>query len=140
MNLKYKKSFFILVGILSLSGLSIYACKEWFYITTDYGIRNNPLIDEIIFIHNFSSFFFLFILGVIYNGHVKKALKIKDLSRSKKRTGIMLLSMNFISALTGSFLFYLTNEVIKDIFELVHLWNGVAFVLILVLHYKFMKK
>ena len=41
---------------MSLTGILIYLLSEYFQIETDYGLRANPWIDEVKFVHNLFNF------------------------------------------------------------------------------------
>ena len=113
---------------MALSGLILYVLINFFQIETEYGLRANPLIDEVKLIHNLFNFLFVFSIGLIFTNHILKKFMDKY---SKKIISGYLLSISIIMLLpSGVLLLYISDLALREIFTSIHFYLGMSYILI----------
>ena len=117
---------------MALSGLILYVLINFFQIETEYGLRANPLIDEVKLIHNLFNFLFVFSIGLIFTNHILKKFMDKY---SKKIISGYLLSISIIMLLpSGVLLLYISDLALREIFTSIHFYLGMSYILIQLIH------
>lgn len=138
MNSRSKNTIFISLLGMSLSGILIFILDTFFFIQTEYGLRENPLIGEVKLIHNLFNFLFIFAVGRIYDGHIR--LGLTGIKQNKKVTGVCLYVLIWIMTISGCLMLYMGDEGILEYLESIHLIVGFMFITLFIIHNFFYKK
>lgn len=133
MNTKDKNFLIITFFVMALSGVGVHLVDEHFPIQTAYGLRTNPIIDELKLIHNLGNFLFIFAVGNIFKGHI--LLGLKGIKKKGKYTGWLFFSLILLLCLTGTLLLYVTNEDLVEFIEGAHWIMGLLSVVTFLVHY-----
>jgi FtsH-binding integral membrane protein len=85
---------------------------------------------KLIAVHGFSAMFFVFLLGTLLVGHVRRAWH----ARKNRANGTFFLAAVSLLTLSGYALYYLGDEHWRAATSAFHLWLGVAAPALLILH------
>lgn len=118
---------------MALSGILLHIIDEHFKIETNYGLRTNPWLDEVKFVHNIFNFLFIFSVGRIYNGHIFLGLSL--VKKKHQLTGFLITFAILILTLTGCSLLYVSDLEWSGILANLHWWVAVFFVFTFIFHY-----
>lgn len=117
---------------MAVSGLFLYVLINFFQIETEYGLRSNPIIDEVKLMHNLFNFLFVFSIGLIFTNHILKKFMDKY---SKKIISGYLLSISIIMLLpSGILLLYISDLDLREIFTSIHFYLGIGYIVIQLIH------
>lgn len=111
---------------MAVSGIGVEVLDEFFKVETDFGVRSNPWIEEVKFIHNLFNFAFVFCVGKIFNSHI--ALGLKNIKKERRLTGILSFICINCLVLSGIILLYTGNEEVIEITELIHWYLGLTLI------------
>lgn len=103
---------------LAITGIAIHIVGEHFSVETEYGLRPNPWLSELKLIHNLFNFLFIFIVGKIFNGHIKPGLLLKKKTRIK--SGFLLVKAIIFLVISGVLLLYSSDEKVHEILVEIH--------------------
>jgi hypothetical protein len=118
--------------VMALSGISLFLLDEFFKIETTYGLRTNPLVDDVKFIHNLFNFIFIFAVGKIFNCHIIHGLKLKK--KKHRITGFSIFITIIGLVLSGTLLLYITEESYILDLRSVHWYLGLIFSISFIFH------
>jgi hypothetical protein len=113
------------VLFMALSGIGLFLLDEFFKIETDYGLRSNPWIDDVKFVHNLFNFLFIFSVGKIFNCHIIHGLKL--IKKKHQITGFSIFLSILGLVFTGTLLLYITDEEYSSDLRSIHWYLGVIF-------------
>jgi hypothetical protein len=130
---KFDRNLVILSALgISLSGILIFVLDEFFKLKTDYGLRTNPLMDEIKLVHNFFNFLFIFAVGKIFNGHI--ILGLRKIKKNKLITGHVIFYGSIFLTFSGILLLYVSSVELRYFISKAHLVIGITFFLSFIVH------
>lgn len=132
MKIKWKLYLYINLALVALSGFGIIILNEFFMQNTEYGPMSHPLLDEVKLLHYITCSFFVFQMGIIFESHVKKSLRLS--SKFKRISGFLLIFLCFIQIMTGYLQFYIVRDLTLDIIQWVHIMSSSFFLVILCFH------
>jgi hypothetical protein len=130
MTRRQKLILFTLSFLLYASGALAWILSKWFQINEGFGPTPSPWAATTLHGHGILSLFFIFLIGMIVESHVKKGWK----AARKRKSGLFLLLPLFIVMLTVPGLYYLNDGWLKVTVTQIHVFLGLALLLPAFLH------
>lgn len=132
----YRRTFYSLLAVSWLSGVTFFTLHTWFMIEGDYGLAKHPWQYPALQIHGAAAFLMMISLGFLLGTHVPRSWKVKP----KRKLGIALVSIASFQIITAYILYYIAQDNPRVIIAYVHLAVGFTFPIILSLHVLMKKK
>lgn len=118
------------VGGLGVTGVAWLILHNFVRAAGEFGSTQSPFERPMLVLHGCLSFAFLFILGAIFERHVRAAWNFK----ANRVTGIALLSLLGLCAVTAAGLYYLASDQVRAAASVAHWGAGLATLLVLTFH------
>jgi hypothetical protein len=120
-----RKLLYSSLGLLWLSGGAWLVLRYFFQSTTDFGAAPHPWQPWLMMIHGVVAAPVLFLFGWVAGAHIGECWK----RRVKRVSGILLITLIALLALTGLGSYYLISEPARQSVALIHEIAGVCLVL-----------
>lgn len=116
-----------------VTGTAWWVLHRWFQINGEFGVAPHPAEHWLIRLHGAAAMLTLILLGSLLPLHVKRAWLV----RRNRLSGVLLLALNGLLALTGCALYYAGGETLRALASNAHLALGIALPAMLLLHIAF---
>ena len=126
----FRNSLYISFALAWCSGISFFILKTWFIIDGDFGPEKHAWQYPALQIHGAAAFVMMTTLGVIVGAHVQHSWR---LNRHRKR-GLAIVAMVGSLIISAYLLYYIAQDEVREIVELVHLAIGFTLPIALVAH------
>tara|TARA_R110000868_G_scaffold64598_5_gene194086 strand:- start:523 stop:936 length:414 start_codon:yes stop_codon:yes gene_type:complete len=132
-----RQCFLALTFLITVSGLGYLLTDEFLSSQTMFGRENHYSQAWWQAAHVFIGALFLVSLGMLFSEHLRP--KLLSNIKTRRRSGLVLLSLISLSSLSGYLILLLSNSTVVDWVELIHWLSGLLFALTLIYHLKFSK-
>jgi len=126
----YRRTLYSLVSVSWLSGTVFFALSRWFMVEGPFGPMKNPWQFPVLMLHGAAAFLMIFSFGFILASHVPITWKVKK----HKVIGLAVISVISFQIISAYFLYYLSNESLRDIVANCHAAVGLSLPIILFVH------
>ena len=127
---RFKYSLYLSLISLYATGVLVWILNTWFHADKGLGPEPSPLALPSLHIHSILGLWFLMVFGYLFHSHILPGLR----RQQKLKSGWTILSVCLILILTVPGLFYFTDESFKSVTSLIHIYVGLASILIFAVH------
>tara|TARA_B100001564_G_C20459359_1_gene587256 strand:- start:334 stop:798 length:465 start_codon:yes stop_codon:yes gene_type:complete len=126
----YRLWIYSVFALIWASGVTFFVLSTWFQIEGDYGVQKHPFEFTALQIHGFAAFIMMVTYGYFLGTHVQAAWKVKP----KRTFGVMLMIMPVFLMITAYLLYYIAQDVARQIIAYMHAGVGFFLPFILISH------
>jgi len=133
---KFKNILFLNISLSWITGICFFILSTWFTIDGEFGPESHPMQFPTLQLHAASAFLIMMLFGALVFSHLPNAWQQKR----SRITGISLAIWVGIQIITAYCLYYLSNELAREIIEYIHLITGGCLPVIIFFHVTLGKK
>ena len=126
----YRIILYVALAISWISGITFFVFRNWVRIEGAFGPQHHPWQFSILSVHGGAGFAMMFIFGAFCAAHFPLGWRTQRL----RGLGIGLVAIIGFQIITAYSLYYLADEVSREVAGYVHLVTGIALPLVLVFH------
>lgn len=128
--LLYRLFLFVALATSWFSGAGFFLMDRFFQIEGEFGLEKHPWQNPALTIHGAAAFVMLIAFGALLSAHVPMGWR----THRSRFWGLTLVSLLAVQALSAYCLYYLSEEVARDLVAWVHLGVGLCLPLVLAGH------
>lgn len=121
---------YTIFSLIWISGITFFVLQTWFQVEGEFGMQKHPFQFTSLQIHGLAAFLMMVTYGYLLGTHVKAGWKIKPLRRS----GVLLTIIPAFMMVTAYLLYYIAQDLARQIIAYSHLAVGFLIPFILVIH------
>jgi len=121
---------YIVGGVFTLSGIIWVYLHHFVRVEGEFGLLHHPVEPLLLKVHGISAALMLIGFGSVLPGHIPRAWALNR----NIATGIIFFTVMTVLSLSGYFLYYLSDESIRDFTSILHWVLGLAFPVLAGIH------
>jgi len=126
----YRYFLFTVFAISWVTGIAFFIFSNWITVEGDFGPEKHPLQYPILQLHGASAFFMMMLFGALLAAHMPVSWRLNRM----RNIGLTLVTLVSVQVITAYFLYYLSNESIREVISYIHLAAGGCLPFVLFTH------